>query len=114
MANFQLQLFLSWNDDVTLSEVTKPRYGSVYPWPLNVILSWKKRSQVKKKLAALGWGNKSLEEVYTEVDNCCQALSERLENQRYFFNNKPTELDALVFGHIFTILTTRAYINCMT
>ena len=63
MANFQLQLFLSWNDDVTLSEVTKPRYGSVYPWPLNVILSWKKRSQVKKKLAALGWGNKSLEEV---------------------------------------------------
>ena len=63
MANFQLQLFLSWNDDVTLSEVTKPRYGSVYPWPLNVILSWKKRSQVKKKLTALGWGNKSLEEV---------------------------------------------------
>ena len=63
MANFQFQLFLSWNDDVTLSEVTKPRYGSVYPWPLNVILSWKKRSQVKKKLTALGWGNKSLEEV---------------------------------------------------
>ena len=58
-----MQLFLSWNDDVTLSEVTKPRYGSVYPWPLNVILSWKKRSQVKKKLTALGWGNKSLEEV---------------------------------------------------
>ena len=100
------ELFLSWNDDVTLLEVTKPRYGSVYPWPLNVILSWKKKSQVKKKLAALGWGNKSLEEVYSEVENCCQALSERLENQRYFFNNKPTELDALVFGHIFTILTT--------
>ena len=58
-----MQLFLSWNDDVTLSEVTKPRYGSVYPWPLNIILSWKKRSQVKKKLTALGWGNKSLEEV---------------------------------------------------
>ena len=31
------ELFLSWNDDVTLLEVTKPRYGSVYPWPLNVI-----------------------------------------------------------------------------
>ena len=29
-----------------------------------------------------------------------------LENQRYFFNNKPTELDALVFGHLFSILTT--------
>ena len=27
-------------------------------------------------------------QVYVEVENCCQALSERLENQRYFFNNK--------------------------
>ena len=79
-----------------------------------------------KKLAALGWATKTLEEVwipkfsvcpysnsifdkadyyfslyhfdckneltyfqvYVEVENCCQALSERLENQRYFFNNK--------------------------
>ena len=58
------QLFLSWNDDITLSEVTKPRYGSVYPWPLNVILSWKKKNQVMKKLAALGWATKTLEEVW--------------------------------------------------
>ena len=59
-----VQLFLSWNDDITLSEVTKPRYGSVYPWPLNVILSWKKKNQVMKKLAALGWATKTLEEVW--------------------------------------------------
>ena len=55
---------MSWNDDITLSEVTKPRYGSVYPWPLNVILSWKKKNQVMKKLAALGWATKTLEEVW--------------------------------------------------
>ena len=82
------ELYLSWNDDITLTEVTKPRYGSVYPWPLNVILTWKKRNQVMKKLAALGWSTKTLDEVYTEVENCCQALSERLDNQRYFFNNR--------------------------
>ena len=82
------ELYLSWNDQLTLTEVTKPRYGSVYPWPLNHVLTWKKSSQVRKNLAALGWSSKSLDEVYTEVENCCQALSERLDNQRYFFNNR--------------------------
>lgn len=100
------ELYVSWADDVTLSEVTYPRYGSVHPWPLNSLLSWQKKRSVCKKLSALGWLNKSLDDVYSEVDNCCKALSERLENQRYFFNSKPTELDALVFGHLFAILTT--------
>ena len=97
---------VSWIDEETLNTVTRPRYGSVYPWPLNWLLTRIKRNQVMKKLSALGWTKKSLQDVYNEVENCCQALSERLDNQRYFFNNKPTELDALVFGHLFTILTT--------
>ncbi|KAK7902013.1 hypothetical protein WMY93_018782 [Mugilogobius chulae] len=46
-------------------------------------------------------------EVYEDVSQCCQALSQRLGTQPFFFNKQPTELDALVFGHLFTILTTR-------
>ncbi|CAL4219661.1 unnamed protein product, partial [Meganyctiphanes norvegica] len=45
-------------------------------------------------------------QVYAEVDHCCTALSERLDKQDFFFGNRPTELDALVFGHLFTLLTT--------
>ena len=41
-----------------------------------------------RRLKAFGWAAKSLEEVYKEVENCCQALSERLDSQQYFFNNK--------------------------
>lgn len=100
------ELYLCWLDPVTYNEVTFRRYGSIYPWPLNYILTWQKKRQVVKRLSALGWANKSIEEVYSEVENCCQALSERLDKQQYFFNNKPTELDALVFGHLFNILTT--------
>lgn len=100
------ELYITWCDKTTLQEVTKPRFGSVLPWPLNHIITWQKRGQVVKKLGVLGWGQKTLDEVYQEVDNCCNALSERLENQPYFFGNRPTELDALVFGHLFTILTT--------
>ncbi|KAM6467522.1 metaxin-2 isoform 2-T2 [Liasis olivaceus] len=49
----------------------------------------------------------TVQEVLEDVDQCCQALSQRLGTQPYFFNKKPTELDALVFGHLFTILTTQ-------
>ena len=40
------ELYLSWIDDVTYSSVTKPRYSSVYPWPLDVVLTWQKQKQV--------------------------------------------------------------------
>lgn len=100
------ELYISWIDGVTLEEVSKPRYGSVFPWPLNHVLTFKKQLEVRRKLGALGWTKKTLDEVYTEVDNCCHALSERLDKQTFFFNNKPTELDAMVFGHLYTIITT--------
>ena len=37
-----MQAYITWLDPVTLSEVTKPRYGSVYPWPLNTVLTYLK------------------------------------------------------------------------
>ncbi|XP_043258196.1 metaxin-2-like isoform X2 [Colletes gigas] len=101
------ELYITWIDEVTLNEVTKPRHGSVYPWPLNHYLNWQKRKEVIKKLNVLGWYNRTLEEVCTDVKNCCTALSDRLEGNTYFSGEKiPNELDALVFGHIFTIITT--------
>ncbi|XP_043515552.1 metaxin-2-like isoform X3 [Frieseomelitta varia] len=101
------ELYICWVDETTLNEVTKIRHGSVYPWPLNHYLNWQKRKEVIKKLNVLGWYNKTLEEVCKEVQNCCTALSERLEGSDYFSGEKtPNELDALVFGHIFTIITT--------
>ncbi|KAK2702798.1 metaxin-2-like [Artemia franciscana] len=100
------ELYVSWLDNSTFTEITKPRYGSVYPWPLKHVLTWQKQREIKKRLTAFGWAQKSLDEVYNEVDNCCHALSERLGNKKFFFNDRPTELDALVFGHVFTLLTT--------
>ena len=100
------ELYISWQDPVTLTSVTSPRHSAPHPWPLGALLTWQKKSQVNKRLGALGWGSKSLEEVYTEVETCCRALSERLDNSPYFFGQRPTELDALVFGHVFSTLTT--------
>jgi len=100
------ELYISWVDTTTLSEVTKPRHMSVFPWPLSHLLTWQKKNQVLKLLSALGWTSKTMEDVYNEVETCCKALSERLDNSLFFFGSRPTELDALVFGHLFTVLTT--------
>jgi len=102
------ELYISWQDDITLTEVTQPRNGSVHPWPLGHILNWQKRNSVLRRLGALGWTVKSLEEVYQEMENCCSSLSERLGDSPgpFFFGSRPTELDALVFGHLFSLLTT--------
>uniref|UniRef100_A0A4W3IUR3 Metaxin-2 n=1 Tax=Callorhinchus milii TaxID=7868 RepID=A0A4W3IUR3_CALMI len=101
------ELYIQWCDDSTSSKITRSRYGSPYPWPLNHILAYQKQWEIRRKMKAIGWAGKNLEQVYEDVDQCCQALSQRLGNQSYFFNRQPTELDALVFGHLFTILTTQ-------
>uniref|UniRef100_A0A1B6EAB1 GST C-terminal domain-containing protein n=1 Tax=Clastoptera arizonana TaxID=38151 RepID=A0A1B6EAB1_9HEMI len=100
------ELYITWCDPETYNEVTKPRYSSVYPFPLDIIKTWLKRQKVMKKLKALGWLNKTLEEVHSEVDTCCSALSNYLEDKKYYFGDKPTELDAMVFAHVFTALAT--------
>ncbi|XP_044000967.1 metaxin-2-like isoform X1 [Aphidius gifuensis] len=99
--------YICWVDSVTRDNVTKPRHGSVYPWPLNHILNWQKERQVTKKLKVLRIFNKTLDEIYEDVKMYCSTLSERLGGKPYFYGDKPTELDALVFGHINAILSSQ-------
>jgi metaxin len=100
------QLYILWYDKETREMVTNPRYGSYYKWPLNKLLPLRKYYEVAQLLHSKGWANKSKDEVYDEISLCCQSLSEKLGNQQFFFGSKPTELDALIFGHLFTALTT--------
>ncbi|NP_001084472.1 metaxin 2 L homeolog [Xenopus laevis] len=101
------ELYIQWCDEATLEEITQPRYSYPYSWPLNYFLVFQRKWEIKRKMKAIGWATKTLEQVFEDVDQCCQALSQRLGTQSYFFNKQPTELDALVFGHLFTILTTQ-------
>lgn len=100
------EMYVSWLHEGIYTAVTQPRYSSVYPWPLSAVLTYMKRRGVKKNLNMLGWGERTIDEVYAEVNTCCLALSQRLDNQNYFFGNSPCELDALVFGHLYTLIVT--------
>ncbi|XP_053996970.1 metaxin-2-like [Hylaeus anthracinus] len=101
------ELYICWIDEITLNEVTKPRHGSVYPWPLNYFLNWQGRKEIIKKLKVHGWYNKTLEDVYSEIKMCCGALSKRLKGNEYFFGKKPYEVDALMFGHVYIFFIFR-------
>lgn len=82
------ELYVCWVDKETYSEVTSMRNGSVYPWPLNHIQNWTKRNQVVKKLKALEWYSKTIEDVYLEVEKCCDALNICLDGKNFFFGDR--------------------------
>jgi metaxin len=99
------ELYVTWCDNVVLKEITKKRYGSVYPFPLNHVLTWRKRQAVLKQLAFYDWRYLKFDEVVEKVDKLCSTLVTRLGNNEYFFGQNPCELDALIFGHLFCIFT---------
>lgn len=95
-------------------QITRPRYSSPYSWPLSSVLAYQKQWEVRRKMNAIGWGGKTLEQVrnrfsssaftvilllmlfvlvfvfqvYEDVSQCCQALSQRLGTQPFFFNKQ--------------------------
>lgn len=99
-------LYFCWIDDNVYNNFTKHRVASPYNFPLTLLVPWDTRKKIRSQLNALKWAQRETEEVYREVETCLIALSERLGESEYFFGSSPTELDALVFGYLFTLLTT--------
>uniref|UniRef100_A0A182W703 GST C-terminal domain-containing protein n=1 Tax=Anopheles minimus TaxID=112268 RepID=A0A182W703_9DIPT len=99
--------YVSWIDPEVRDTVTKKRNGCVFPFPLNHVQNWRKEGAVKRQLRMADYLNVSLKKVIADVDHLCQDLSDRLGDRQYFFGNNPTELDALVFGHLYSIFTMK-------
>uniref|UniRef100_A0A1I8PVL4 Metaxin-2 n=1 Tax=Stomoxys calcitrans TaxID=35570 RepID=A0A1I8PVL4_STOCA len=88
-------------------EVTSPRNGCVFPWPLNKIQNWSKQRTAKKLLKVYQWHDMEIEDVMDKVEKCCETLNMKLKEHEgpYFYGAEPCELDAIVFGHLFSVLT---------
>jgi metaxin len=85
---YYAELYICWSHDDTYNNITKKRYGVVYPWPLNDYLCWQKRNQIIKNLSIFPWTSKSLQQVIEEVKKCCDCLSKKLSDNLYFFGNR--------------------------
>ncbi|XP_055599140.1 metaxin-2-like [Uranotaenia lowii] len=97
--------YISWVDTEVRKEVTFVRNGCVYPFPLNHIQNFRKLMSARRQLGVNEYLNLSLENVIKKVEKLCKTLSNLLGDQKYFCGAKPIELDALVFGHLFSIFT---------
>lgn len=97
--------YISWVDPEVLQKLTRQRNGSVYPFPLNHIQNWRKQMAVRCQLGVADFLNITLDEVVEKVEKLCTSLSMQLGDKKYFYGDEPTELDALVFGHLFSIFT---------
>ncbi|WP_395373339.1 glutathione S-transferase family protein [Marinicella sp. W31] len=70
------------------------------PWPVSKLAPPIVRRGMLKTIKKQGLGRHSLEEVKTITNKTFSALSNLLADQRYFFGDQPSSLDASVFAFV--------------
>ncbi|XP_062233510.1 mitochondrial outer membrane import complex protein METAXIN-like [Phragmites australis] len=85
---------------VTDGSIAHDIYFSDLPWPIGKILHWKKSRDVKQLLGITKLNAAEKEkEIYQNASAAYDALSSRLGDQVFIFDNSPTDVDALFLGH---------------
>ncbi|CAI9099146.1 OLC1v1035923C2 [Oldenlandia corymbosa var. corymbosa] len=76
-------------------------YFSDLPWPIGKLLYLKKVYKVKQLLGISKENcERRKEEIYTRAATAYRALSTKLGEQSFFFEDRPTSLDAEFLGHV--------------
>ncbi|XP_072995571.1 mitochondrial outer membrane import complex protein METAXIN [Typha latifolia] len=89
----------------TDGSVSHTIYYSDLPWPIGKLLCWKQTRAVKQffGITKLNAEEKE-EEIYRKAGAAYDALSMKLDDQVFFFDNGPTDVDALFLGHALFVL----------
>ncbi|KAG9160381.1 hypothetical protein Leryth_008785 [Lithospermum erythrorhizon] len=103
----------SWLSDALLYEIwlgangnlAHEIYYSDLPWPIGKFLFFKQVRMVKQLLGITKENaDNREEEIYRKAKIAYAALSTRLGEQDYLFNNRPTSLDAYLLSHVLIAL----------
>ncbi|XP_074594591.1 metaxin-2-like [Brevipalpus obovatus] len=102
------EYFVCWKLANVSRNYTRPRFCSFYPWPLNSVLFRMKKWGIEKrlKLRSREKADLTMDSVLEDVKNCLQIITDILGDKVFLYGNKPTELDALLFGHLSAIYNT--------
>jgi glutathione S-transferase len=92
---FEHQLFFGKGADDRLKE-----FAATMPAPICWLLPTVLRRVFKKQLYERGMGRHSEDVIIEQGKADIDALSELLGNQSYFFGDKPSSIDACVFGFL--------------
>uniref|UniRef100_A0A2D4FBM3 Metaxin glutathione S-transferase domain-containing protein n=2 Tax=Micrurus corallinus TaxID=54390 RepID=A0A2D4FBM3_MICCO len=99
-------LYTFWIEADNYYNVTKPWFASRIPFPLSWYLPRKmSRDALNRILLTKGgpplYSITEIEvQIYRDAKECLNLLSNRLGSSPFFFGNKPTTLDAFVFGFL--------------
>ncbi|WOL04016.1 mitochondrial outer membrane import complex protein METAXIN [Canna indica] len=87
------------------STIAHEIYFSDLPWPLGKILYWK-QAQAVRQLHGVTKVNaeEKEEEIYGKANIAYEALSVKLGSEEFFFERRPTSVDALFLGHAAFVL----------
>ncbi|TQE03631.1 hypothetical protein C1H46_010762 [Malus baccata] len=103
----------SWVSDALTYELwvgthgnsAKEIYYSDLPWPIGNILYYKKSYTVKQQLGITNDNAEKIEEqTYRRASLAFGALSSRLEEHKFLFEDRPSSLDAVFLGQALVIL----------
>ncbi|KAI9103238.1 hypothetical protein DFS34DRAFT_607954 [Phlyctochytrium arcticum] len=97
-------LFTKWFNHTVKEEVTLPLHESFHPWPINKLISRSLQAQATEWML----GRKTIlskDELLAEAKDALQILSLQLGDQLYFYGQKASYLDAVIFAHLHIILS---------
>ncbi|CEF67384.1 Metaxin-1 homolog [Strongyloides ratti] len=89
--------YLLWNDESNYSTFTRKWYSSKMPFPTNFYRVEMRRSKELQYIKARGL---SPIDIIRTAKKTITQLSKKLGDKKYFFGDKPSSLDALIFGYL--------------
>ncbi|XP_014787456.1 metaxin-1 [Octopus bimaculoides] len=97
-------LHLWWIDAKTYIDLTRPGFAKASPFPLNFYIPSRMRRKAKSRIYSKSSENVTDVEVdmkiYREAKFCLNLLEKKLGNNLYFFGERPSLFDAIVFGYL--------------
>ncbi|ESN96025.1 hypothetical protein HELRODRAFT_163051 [Helobdella robusta] len=94
---------LFWTHTQNYLDITRPSWGSKLPFPLSLILPISERNRIQHRhendcsLKNLTEAARNLQ-IINNAKECLNILSSKLGDKSYIFGEKPSSLDALIFG----------------
>ncbi|KAH7714854.1 Metaxin 1 [Aphelenchoides avenae] len=94
---------LLWNDSHNYGAVTQYSFSSKLSFPYNLYYLEKRRTLVQAYVKSMG---RTDPQLTMDAVQALNWLSAKLGDNKYFCGDKPSSLDALVFGYLAPLLKT--------
>lgn len=101
-------LYTWWVNEANYTELTRPWYASVLPFPFNYYYPGHYEREAKKYIETMFVDDEDMAVIEThllsDATKCLTSLSVRLGSEKFFLGKSPTSLDAIVYSYIAPLL----------